>query len=420
MKKIWVVFIKEFLDIVRDRRRIILTLVSTFVLMPLMFVVPYAFIIMRMVRQASETISIPVQGMENAPALIAYLAEEADMEAFAVENVEELILGKQHAVGLIIPDDYEEKTNSGRTADVIVVADERRSMDVTRTRVVAELENYRSEALLARLRERGLTDDYLVPLEIKEKNVATPTETTGSMLGLIIPGIVLSFALSTGMPVAIAAVAGEKKKLTLEPVLFTTVSRFQLVFAKFLAVVASVFGTIVLMVASMAISALVFVIAAMRFMPSELMNAETSAETIAPSSSEPALEALTGGYHIQPLAIGLFLLAPFIIILLSAALQILVSSWARNDEEAGTYLAPLNFLAGGIVLVAFFLDELTPQLWYYAMPIFGTMLSMRDLLSDKIDPASLTVMFVSSILYAAAMLGLAVWMFHREEVVFRT
>jgi len=419
MKKIWVVFIKEFLDIIRDRRRIILMLVSTFVLMPLMFVVPYAFIIMRLVRQVSETISIPVQGMENAPALIEYLAEEADMEAFAAENVEELILGKQHAVGLIIPDDYAEKAAKGQTADVIVVADERRSMDVTRTRVVAELENYRSELLLARLREQGLTDDYLIPLEIEEKNVATPTETTGSMLGLIIPGIVLSFALSTGMPVAIAAVAGEKKKLTLEPVLFTTVSRFQLVFAKFLAVVASVFGTIILMVASMAISALVFVIAAIRFMPKNLFDAEASAETVAPSSGLP-LETLTGGYHIQPLAIGLFLVAPFIIILLSAALQILVSSWARNDEEAGTYLAPLNFLAGGIVLVAFFLDELTPQLWYYAMPIFGTMLSMRDLLSDKIDPASLTVMFVSSILYAAAMLGLAVWMFHREEVVFRT
>ena len=34
MKKIWVVFIKEFLDIVRDRRRLILTLISIFIAMP--------------------------------------------------------------------------------------------------------------------------------------------------------------------------------------------------------------------------------------------------------------------------------------------------------------------------------------------------------------------------------------------------
>jgi len=419
VKKIWVVFIKEFLDIVRDRRRVIMTLLSIFVLTPLLFVVPYAIIITRMMRQVSETLSIPVQGMDNAPALIAYLAEEGDMEAFAAPNVEELILTKQHVVGLIIPEDYDEKMSAGQTADVIVVADDRRSMDVTKSRLVAELENYQNQLLLARLRERGLTDEYLFPLEIEAKNVATPTETTGSLLGLIIPGFVLSFALSTGMPVAIASVAGEKKKLTLEPVLFTTVSRFQLVFAKFLAVVASVFGTIIMMVASMAVSAIVFIFAALRFMPKDLFAAEPSAEAV-PSASAPALEALTGGYHIQPLAIALFLLAPLIIVLLSAAMQIMISSWARNDEEAGTYLAPLNFLAGGIVLGAFFLDDLATQLWYYALPVFGTMLSMRDLLSDKIDPASLTVMFVSSIFYAAAMLGLAVWMFHREEVVFRT
>ena len=419
MKKIWVVFIKEFLDILRDRRRVILTLVSIFVLAPLLFVVPYAFIITRMLRQASETISIPVQGLDNAPALIEYLAEEGDMEAFAAQNVEELILDKQYVVGLIIPDDYEENAKNGQTSNVIVVADNRRSMDVTKTRLVNELENYQSQLLLARLRERGLTDEYLFPLEIEEKNVATPTETTGSLLGLVIPGIVLSFALSTGMPVAIAAVAGEKKKLTLEPVLFTTVSRFQLVFAKFSAVVASVFATVFLMIVSIAVSAIVFIFAALRFLPKDLLAAEPSTEAV-PPSDVPGLDALTGGYHIQPLAIILFLLAPLIIVLLSAAMQIMISSWARNDEEAGTYLAPLNFLAGGIMFVAFFLDDLATQLWYYALPVFGTMLSMRDLLSDKIDPASLTVMFVSSIFYAAAMLGLAVWMFHREEVVFRT
>jgi len=109
-----------------------------------------------------------------------------------------------------------------------------------------------------------------------------------------------------------------------------------------------------------------------------------------------------------------------LIVLFGAALQLLLSTWARNDEEASAYLTPLSLFSGLIMFVAFFLDEYVPKLWHYALPVFGTILSMRDLLGDKIDPPSLAVMFVSSLLYALLMLGLAVWMFHQEEVVFRT
>ncbi len=66
------------------------------------------------------------------------------------------------------------------------------------------------------------------------------------------------------------------------------------------------------------------------------------------------------------------------------------------------------------------MDEFIPSLWHYSIPIFGTILSMRDLLSGHLLPASLFVMFISSIAYAALILALAVWLFQREEVVFRT
>ncbi|MBI5934966.1 MAG: ABC transporter permease [Chloroflexi bacterium] len=419
MKKIWVVFIKEFLDIVRDRRRIILTLISIFIGVPLLLVLPYGFIFGRMVRQTSDAISIPVQGMEYAPALIQYLEEEADIKAISAQNVRELVLNKEYAVGLIVPPGYEEKIRNGQTVEVILIADERRSIDLTRERLIIMLNQYESVLLTERLQKNGLTGEYLEPLTVLDENVASETETTGSLLGLLIPGVILSFGLGAGMPVAVAAVAGEKKKLTLEPVLFTTISRFDLVVAKFLAVVANILATFFLTMLSIALSLGLFILVSSRVMPREITNAQSAAEDAA-ASAKPAMEGWIQGYHIEPLAIGLFLLAPLIIVFLSAALQIMISSWARNDEEANTYLMPFNFLSGGVFFIAFFLDEFVPQLWHYAIPIFGTMLSMRDLLSDKIDPASLTVMFVSSILYAAGMLALAVWMFHREEVVFRT
>jgi hypothetical protein len=71
------------------------------------------------------------------------------------------------------------------------------------------------------------------------------------------------------------------------------------------------------------------------------------------------------------------------------------------------------------MIVSFFLDEFAPALGHYAIPIFGTILSMRDLLSNHIYADSLSVMFISSIGYAAMMVGGSIWMFNREEVVFR-
>jgi len=66
------------------------------------------------------------------------------------------------------------------------------------------------------------------------------------------------------------------------------------------------------------------------------------------------------------------------------------------------------------------MEDFVPKLWQYSIPIFGTILSMRDLLTGKWQPATLTVMLISSLVYALLAIGLAVWMYRREEVLFRT
>jgi sodium transport system permease protein len=411
----WIIFAKEFQDIVRNRRRFIWMLVSSLIVFPILFVVPYALILGRLTKQSVAMISVPAQGMDNAPSLVAYL-KESDIELFAAENVEALVLSKQYPVGLIIPDDYQTQLDNDLSAEVELVADLRRSVDFTSSRLTLALSDYADVLATERMQTRGVTEEYLHPLIVKQQNAATAEETTGSMLSLLIPGVIISLSLTAGMPVAVSTIAGEKKKLTLEPMLFTTVNRFQVVLAKLLAVLASVFFSLILMAFSVIVSGVVLGLVILRSLPKDL-SALTN--TTAPTTSSPLTESITG-YTINPTAILLFLIAPLLIILFSAALQILISAWARNDEEANTYLAPLNFVSVLVVFMAFFLDEFTPQLWHYGLPVFGTILSMRDLLSNNIDPASLAVMFISSALYAALMLSLAVWMFSREEIVFRT
>jgi sodium transport system permease protein len=411
----WVVFSKEFLDIIRDRRRFIMTILLIFVFFPLIMIVPYSYIITRTARQSVDVITIAVQGMDRAPALIAYLVKQ-DIQVVPVNDVQTLVEKKDYPVGLMIPGDYEEKISSGGSAEVVIVTDMRRTMDTMFTRVERVLEKYSTELMKTRLQESGMEEDFFTPIAVKKKNAATLAETTGSRLGLFIPALIISFGLSAGMSIAVSSIAGEKKKLTLEPVLFTTISRVQLVLAKLLAVMASVFITLLSMGISFSIVGLGVVWVVARYVPLDKIATSAAGKAAQPSASSP----LADGFHLDPLAILLFFLAPCLIILLGAAFQILVSTWARNDEEATTYLMPLSLLSGMIMMLAFFLDDFTPQLGHYAVPILGTVLSMRDLLSNHVDPATLTVMFGTSALYASLMIALAVWMFHREDVVFRT
>ena len=418
MRAMWAVFSKEFLDIIRNRRRLIGILVGSFVIMPLVFVLPYGYLLTRLTRQTTNVLVVPVSGMEYAPDLIMYLAEVQGIETFPAENVEELIRDRKYSSGLIISADFEERIAAGQPAQITIVADLRRTMDVTSSRLGLALRDYGDRLVEMRLNKQGIGLDLIEALDVQQQNAATAEETAGSLIGLFIPGFIISIGLSAGMPVAVSSVAGEKKKQTLEPVLFTTVSRFQLVFAKLLAVLVSVLVNLLMLGIAMILSVAAMVFLFVRALPEEIPQA------IATTSETQDLSILgqivSEGYNVEPLAIVLFLIAPAMIVILGAALQILISTWARNDEEAFTLLTPLSLLSGLVVMVALFLDDYVPQLWHYATPVFGTIISMRDLLSNHIDPASLTVMFASSTLYALLMLALAVWMFHREEVVFRT
>jgi sodium transport system permease protein len=390
-------------------------LLLIFVFLPFLMIMPYSYLIIRIARQSLDAITIPVQGMEHAPALIAYLVKD-DIQVVPANDVQTLVENKEYPVGLIIPGDYEEKVSSGGTVEVIIVTDMRRTMDTVFTRVERVLEKYSTELLQTRLQEKGMEQDFFTPIAIRKKNAATLAETAGSRLGLFIPALIISFGLTAGMSIAVSAIAGEKKKLTLEPVLFTTVNRVQLVMAKLLAVMASVFITLLGMGISFSIMGLGIGLILVRYVPLGKILSSAVGNPAQPSASSPLADA----FHFDPLVILLFFLAPWLLILLGAAFQILVSTWARNDEEATTYLMPLSLLPGMTFMLAFVLDDFTPQLRHYAIPILGTVLSMRDLLGNHIDPVTLTVMFGTSALYASLMIALAVWMFHREEVVFRT
>jgi len=418
MKTTWSVLKKEMLNITRNRRRLFMMILFNLILLPCLAIIPMWAITRNTVQGAIQKLEVPVQGVEYAPELIAYIEENESMILVEVADVEKMVREKQAAAGLILPAGFEERLKNGESALVIVVMDKSKSFNLEGDRLKNITQKYSETILGERLKENNISREYLTPIQIEELNAATEQETTGSQLSLLIPGFIMTFSLTSGLAVAISSIAGEKEEQTLEPVLFTPISRTHLVFGKLLAVLANVTISALGFLFTIAFSALIFFIAvAYSLRDVDFSSIPSATAATAAASSLPFAGAVSS--LPSPLALILFVASIIPIVLLGAALQIMISSIARNSEEAYTYSLPLSVLSLMPLVVSFFLEEYVPELWNYAIPIFGTILSMRDLLSNHIYVDSLLVMFTSSIGYAVMMVGASVWMFNREEVVFR-
>ncbi|MFN8411198.1 MAG: ABC transporter permease [Anaerolineales bacterium] len=418
MKTIWRVLRKEILNLTRNRRRLFMMILFNLVLLPCLAIIPMGMITRKTVQGAVQKLEVPVQGMQYAPELIQYITENESITIIDAENVEALVHERKYAAGLIISADFKEQLQSGQSALVIVVVDKSKSLSLEGERLKNVVQKYNETILQDRLKEKDIAREYLTPVQVEELNTATEQETSGSQLSLLIPGFIMTFGLTSGLSIAIGSIAGEKEEQTLEPVLFTPVSRSQLVFGKLLSVLVNVIFSALGFVFTILFSAFIFLLAVTFF----LRDIDVSAIAANPSPAVNGALPFAGAASLSlpsPLALVLFVVSMLPIILLGAALQIMISSIARNSEEAYTYSLPLNILSLAPLLVSFFLDEFVPVLGHYAIPIFGTILSMRDLLSNHIQTVSLSVMFVSSIGYAALAIGVSIWMFNREEVVFR-
>ena len=100
--------------------------------------------------------------------------------------------------------------DAGESLELIVVSDESKSLDVTASRLIGVLGSYRDELVTVRLARNQLPADLLKPFTVQRRNAATATETAGSTLSLVIPGLFLTLGLTAGMQVAVNSTAGEK------------------------------------------------------------------------------------------------------------------------------------------------------------------------------------------------------------------
>ena len=410
---VWIIYRKELRDALRDRRTLISSIVVPTLLMPLLLF-GVGKVMQRAVAEAREEVpAVAVLGGAGAPELLARLAGDARVRLVPVPaDWREAIAAKRLRAVVEVPERLEERVRAGEAAPAVRIfhyQGELKSENGARVteRIVGE---HRERVVTERLAARGLGPEAVRPFEVRRENVAPPEKVGGNLFGGLVPYFIILLCFTGAIYPAMDITAGEKERGTMETLLCSPVARLDLVLGKFLLVLTGSLASMFFVVASMAGSALV----------GGALFLGTSGAAAAGALPPGAAAAGAGSLPtIDPLGlVGVFAMVLPVAVLFSAV-ALTVSLFAKSYKEAQSYLGPLIVvvLVPGMI-AALPGTELTART--ALIPLLNLSLVCKEMLSGSWPWGYIALIFGSSSLYAAGALALAVRMFNREDVLFRS
>ena len=400
LRNIGIVYRKEMVDSLRDRRTVISMVVVPILLMPLM-TLGMAGISIRMMNKAKEEVPrVMILGGEDSPRVTAALHKLSTVQ-FVPPSSDYVaqISNKQIRAAVHIPAGFDAALDRGETAriEIDVYAGEIKS-EFGAARLQAFFQEYRQRTLEQRLEARKLPASFIHPFDVVTQNVAPPEKVSAAVLGGLIPYLVILLCMTGAMYPAMDLTAGEKERGTMETILTSPVSRTHLVFGKFLTVLTASLATAVLAALSMGASG-IFLKRLLRDLPRE-----------AASQLQLSINAKA--------VVAVFAMVLPIAVLFSAAL-LAIALFAKSYKEAQSYISPLMIV---VILpaVASLLPGVELDAKMALVPILNTSLVSKEIMAGTYHWNFIVLIFASSCLYAAAALYAAVKLFQREDVLFRS
>ncbi len=235
MKAAWVVYLKELLDALRDRRTLFMVLLSSVAVGPLVLVMVSTLV--AGIEKRAEAREVVVQGLQHAPTLRNFLERQTytvlEAEAAYEQQLRDSKLA--HPV-LVVPPGFEADLASGQAPQLELVSSSSNQRAQGGTGVVLRLlRNFNQEQATLRLALRGVAPAALETVQVQERDLAEPG-TRAAQLTTMVPFFVLMAVLYGALNAALDSTAGERERGSLEPLLMNPAPRWSLVLGKWGAV----------------------------------------------------------------------------------------------------------------------------------------------------------------------------------------
>lgn len=399
-RNIGIVYRKELREALRDRRTLISSLLVPLVLFPLLTAGLGAAVSVLIGKAKEEVPAVMILGGSDSPGILEELRSSKQITIVPTkETWKDQIINKDIRAAIEIPSGFQSDVADQKPAALIIhnyqgdMKSEIATGDIQKT-----LEKYRDHIVHDNLAARNIPVASLKPFEIKDHNVAPPEKVGGAAFGGVIGYMVILLCLTGSMYPAMDLTAGEKERGTMETILSSPIARVDLVFGKFFLVLTAALVTAALSVTSMGVS----------FAVLERLHAFDKA---GPDAAQLQLHI---GFST---VLSIFIMVLPVAVLFSAGVMT-VALFAKSYKEAQSYISPLMFVVIVPAVAAMLPIDLDAKL--ALVPILNASLLCKELVTGTYHWNYIAIIFCSMCVYAGFALFLAVKMFQREDVLFRS
>lgn len=386
LRRIAMIVRKELVDLFRDRRTMMVMLVTSIAAGPILL--SLVLNLSAKQQERGRELKLPVIGREHAPALMAFLERQqvtlvpppADYEGEIRRGDLDIVVEVEPRFGADIAE--------GKSGTVRLIYD--RSRDRARASIDQTedlLRTYNREWGRVRLLMRGVAPEVGNPLRIEVRDLATP-QSSGSIVLFLIAYYGLFAAVMGGMAAALDATAGERERQSLEPLLMTPARPIELAVGKWLAVCVLNALAVTLTLGGFYLT--------LRYGP---------------------LPAVGIPFLFGARELGRFMVVLVPLILLMPALLLYVGSRGRTFKEAQSTVSVLLFLVSMIPLVQLFLQKREPP-WLTLVPVSSQYaLLNRALRGDALPTIDLLLSYLAPLALAVGALLLVARLISKESVL---
>jgi sodium transport system permease protein len=394
-KRAFTVYRKEMLEMFRDKRTIFSTIILPFILYPILFVGVSSFMMRQTAKLEEQGATIVIADSVNSVSsavIVNKLKEIESFEYMPVSPALEKMYRDKVVHGIITIRDSLQ--SSGIPVYVLTV---RLDKSTDRGRLISEkigkaFRESENEIVKLRLKEYGLSSDIVTTLNIRQIDTSTAQKKLGSLLGSILPYLLIMLLIAGASVVAGDLVAGEKERKTLETLLVSSAQRNEIVLGKYLTVI-----TFALINVAVNLFSLYF-----------------SMRSIASNSG---LEL--AGVRFPTSGFLMLFLAFIPLATFYAAILLSISTFSRNMKEARSYEQPILLVSMLLAMSSFFpAIELTNGL--ALIPVINISLLFKAVMMSDYQLSHLLITIGSTLLLDVVAIIATVKLFNNEAVLFRS
>ena len=396
MNIIFSIFKKELTDVLRDRRTLFFMIVIPVIVMPLILIGSIKFQEYQSKKSDEKVLNIGLINKTSGSQIRDYLLDQKGVYLVEDIDLDSLELGiKNDSLqgGLYIHKNFINDISANGMGEVEVYYKSSDLMSKAKNRIYNALDIYKNEVVSERLSEFNVDKGLLEPLDIINKDMSTKKETIGKAVGGLIPYMLVIFIFLGAMYPAIDLGAGEKERGSLETLLSSPATKFEITVGKLMVV--SLAGMVSGLISVVGISAPFYFIGNI---PDQIKS--TVLEIISP-------------FIIVSVIILMIPIAIFF-----ASMLLSISFYARSFKEAQSLMGPLNI----IIIVPLMLtlgpgieiDHITALI-----PLINVGLLTKEILAGSAQPIYFIETLSSLLFFAAIGIRFSVYWFNKENTIFR-